>query len=243
MKYTSFLLHTILVVGLCLLLALAAGMGRRQERTEKCDQLVCRIVDEEERAYVDEEELTSLLKQQNAYPVGEYVHRVNLQHIEDIVRRHPMVRTAECYTTENGSVMLQVTQRVPLLKVITANESYFIDTDHLRMPIRKQINDTVLCARGRIGEQSAAGCIADFAEWLQKEPYWQTRITAVEIQDPHHVRLCQRQKGETILIGVWEGYEQKLQNAKRFYQQTQCLQTPHYATLDLRFRSQVVCVK
>ena len=243
MKYKSLILHTALVASLLLLLILATSIGRKQERTEKCARVVCRIADEEERAYVDEAELTALLKQHNAYPVGEYLHRVNLQHIENIVQQHPMVRTAECYTAEDGSVRLRITQRVPLLKVITANESYFIDTDRRRMPLSEQVRDTVLYAIGKVSEKTAMNQIADFAEWLQQDTYWQERILAIDIQSPRQVRLLQRHKREAILIGELEGYEQKLQNAKRFYQQTECINKPHYTAIDLRFRSQVVCIK
>lgn len=242
-KYTSIILRTALVAGLCILLGVAAGIGRSRQRDEKCQRLVCRIVDADEREYVDEAELVALLKRHNAYPVGEYLHRVNLQQMENLVREHPMVRTAECYTSEDGSVRLRITQRVPLLKVITANEAYFVDTDRKRMPLREEVRDTVLCATGKVGEHTAMGQIADLAEWLQKDDYWRTRIAAVEVQNPQHILLRQRNRGETILLGEWNGYEHKLHNAKRFYLQTQCIDKPHYTALDLRFRSQVVGIK
>lgn len=242
-RYTSLILRTALVAGLLILLGVSAGIGRSQQRDEKCQRLVCRIVDADERAYVDEAELVALLKRHNAYPVGEYLHRVNLQQMENLVREHPMVRTAECYTSEDGSVRLRITQRVPLLKVVTANEAYFVDTDRKRMPVREEVRDTVLCVTGKVGEQTATGHIADFAEWLQDNVYWQPRIATLEVQDPRHVRLHQRRKGETILLGELDGYERKLQNAKRFYLQTQCIDKPHYTALDLRFRSQVVGIK
>lgn len=242
-RYTSLILRTTLVAGLLILLGVSAGIGRSQQRDEKCQRLVCRIMDADERTYVDEAELVALLKRHNAYPVGEYLHRVNLQQMENLVREHPMVRTAECYTSEDGSVRLRITQRVPLLKVITANESYFVDTDRKRMPVREEVRDTVLCVTGKVGEQAAVGYIADFADWLQDNVYWQPRIATLEVQDPRHVRLHQRRKGETILLGELDGYERKLQNAKRFYLQTECISKPHYTALDLRFRAQVVGIK
>ena len=176
MNLKSVILKSLVVVGLFALLVVAVGMSRSKEREERCKELVCKIADEDERSYVSEQELFTLLKQHNAYPVGEYLHRINLQHMENIIRQHPMVRTAECYTAEDGTARIRITQRVPLLKVVTADEAYYVDTDRRKMPIRASVHDTVPVATGRVGFEMASTVFADFAEWVQEEDYWRQRV-------------------------------------------------------------------
>ena len=236
----SIILKSLVVVGLVALLALAVGTSRGKDREERCKELVCKIVDKDERLYVSEQELFTLLKQHNAYPVGEYLHRINLQHMENIIRQHPMVRTAECYTAEDGTARIRVTQRVPLLKVVTADEAYYIDTDRCKMPLRSSIRDTVPVAMGKVGFEMASTVLADFAEWVQEDDYWRARIEAIDVRLPKQVCIKQNGKQEDLMIGDLMGYAGKLEKAEVFYRRTASMEKPRYRTLDLRYRGQVV---
>ena len=236
----SIILKSLVVVGLVALLALAVGTSRGKDREERCKELVCKIVDKDERSYVSEQELFTLLKQHNAYPVGEYLHRINLQHMENIIRQHPMVRTAECYTAEDGTARIRVTQRVPLLKVVTADEAYYIDTDRCKMPLVASIRDTVPVAMGKVGFEMASTVLADFAEWVQEDDYWRARIEAIDVRLPRQVCIKQNGKQEDLMIGDLMGYAGKLEKAEVFYRRTASMEKPHYRTLDLRYRGQVV---
>ena len=236
----SIILKSLVVVGLVALLALAVGTSRGKDREERCKELVCKIVDKDERLYVSEQELFTLLKQHNAYPVGEYLHRINLQHMENIIRQHPMVRTAECYTAEDGTARIRVTQRVPLLKVVTADEAYYIDTDRRKMLLRSSIHDTVPVAMGKVGFEMASTVLADFAEWVQEDDYWRARIEAIDVRLPKQVCIKQTGKQEDLMIGDLMGYAGKLEKAEVFYRRTASMEKPRYRTLDLRYRGQVV---
>lgn len=236
----SIILKSLVVVGLVALLALAVGTSRGKDREERCKELVCKIADEDERSYVSEQELFTLLKQHNAYPVGEYLHRINLQHMENIIRQHPMVRTAECYTAEDGTARIRVTQRVPLLKVVTADEAYYIDTDRRKMPLQSSIHDTVPVAMGKVGFEMASTVLADFAEWVQEDDYWRAHIEAIDVRLPRQVCIKQNGKQEDLMIGDLMGYAGKLEKAEVFYRRTASMEKPRYRTLDLRYRGQVV---
>ena len=236
----SIILKSLVVVGLVALLALAVGTSRGKDREERCKELVCKIVDKDERSYVSEQELFTLLKQHNAYPVGEYLHRINLQHMENIIRQHPMVRTAECYTAEDGTARIRVTQRVPLLKVVTADEAYYIDTDRCKMPLVASIRDTVPVAMGKVGFEMASTVLADFAEWVQEDDYWRARIEAIDVRLPRQVCIKQNGKQEDLMIGDLMGYAGKLEKAEVFYRRTASMEKPRYRTLDLRYQGQVV---
>ena len=236
----SAILKMLVVVGLVALLVVAVGTSRGKDREERCKELVCKIVDKDERLYVSEQELFTLLKQHNAYPVGEYLHRINLQHMENIIRQHPMVRTAECYTAEDGTARIRVTQRVPLLKVVTADEAYYIDTDRRKMPLRSSIHDTVPVAMGKVGFEMASTVLADFAEWVQEDDYWRARIEAIDVRLPRQVCIKQNGKQEDLMIGDLMGYAGKLEKAEVFYRRTASMEKPRYRTLDLRYQGQVV---
>lgn len=224
----------LLIAGIC------AGRAGRPDRL--CTTLRYDIADADERLYLSEEELNRLLRTQDAYPIGKPLSQVSLQRIEDVVKTNPMVRTAQCYTDPRGEVCVRLTQRKPLLKVITTSDSYIVDTDRKRMPIRESIRDTMLIVTGKAGQQMATGSIADFAEWLRDNAYWQERIRYMEVRTPHYVRLLPTDGSEpAIVIGDLSGYRDKLRKLRVYYEHGVAeSEKGKYRELDLRFEGQVV---
>lgn len=236
---TLIIIAIVLSVGLLLC---GVCVGRVCKPDTVCTVLKYDISDFDKRLYLSEDELSSMLRAQNAYPVGKSLSHISTQRIEDVVRSNPMVRTAECFVNPKGELCISLTQRNPLLKVITADDSYIIDTDRKRMPVRAAINDPVLVVIGRVGERMASADIADFAEWLYANSYWQQRIKYMEVRTTHYVRLLPVDpQAEIIVLGDLENYAGKLHKLKIYYENsTQEVRDKQYKELDLRFKGQIV---
>ena len=194
------------------------------------------------RTYVFSNELNALLQAEDINPVGRTVDRLSLQRIENAVRRHPMVRTAECYVTPWNEVEVSITQRVPLLRVQTPIETYLVDTDRRVMQARPVVKDTVLLVTGVVGPQLATTQLADFAEWLQDNKYWKKRIARIHMRSPQMAVVCMRDKSQPhVVLGSLNGYERKLNKLRTFTENSgEALQGKHYEELDLRFSGQVI---
>ena len=225
------------------ILITAVAWGWRMRPTDApCVALKYLITDRNERMYLTEDELNTMLRAGDIYPVGRQQNRVSLHRIEQTVRSHPMVRTAECYLTPRQEVVVRLTQRIPLLRVQMPGDPYFIDTDRRVMQARAAVTDSVLLVTGAVGVQAASGQLADFAEWLQDEPYWQQRIRYVQVKSPHMVYLYL--KGDNtprVVIGSLFGYERKLAKLRTFFENSaEATQDKNYYELDVRFRGQVI---
>ena len=214
--------------------------------SEPCVSLSYEIEDLDERAYVTERELDTMLRHADMYPVGRPIDRVSLQQIENAVRRHPMVRTAECYATPRRNIYVRLTQRVPLVRVQTGAETYLIDTDRRQMQARASVKDSVLRVTGAVGPQTAARQMGDFAEWLQDNRYWQERIDHVHLRNPRMAVLYLKQplangQKPMVLLGTMNDYESKLAKLRVFMENGEmAIQDKQYSELDLRFRGQVI---
>lgn len=237
-------------VGILLALALLAGAVwwgyRMTPSTEPCLSLSYEIEDLNERAYVTENELDALLRSAEIYPVDRPIDRVSLQRIENTVRRHPMVRTAECYATPRRQVYVRLTQRVPLVRVQAGSEAYLIDTDRRLMESREAVKDSVLRVTGAIGVKTAARQMGDFAEWLQDNRYWQERIDHIHMRNPRTAVVYLKKPlsnglKPAVVLGTMNDYERKLAKLRMFMENSaEAIQDKQYSELDLRFRGQVI---
>lgn len=235
------------IVGISIMAGLMAAavvwgyMSRPAE--EACKAIEYDIEDRAERMYLTESELTGLLQQQDIYPVGRRLNQVSLHRIEKAIGHHPMVRSAECYLTAQQIVRVRLTQRVPVLRVQTPIDTYLIDSDRKVMQARQSVRDEVMIVRGAVGVQIASGVLADFAQWVKKEPYWHERIDHLYIQSPQMIYLYLKDEGTKarIVMGNMRDYERKMKKLKWFLTNTpQEIKDKPYTELDLRYKGQVV---
>lgn len=221
----------------------AAVWGYVMRPTEEpCVSLAYSIEDRSERMYLTESELTQALRNEDIYPVGRTFNRVSLHRIENAIRRHPMVRTAECYATPRNEVKVRLSQRVPLLRVQIPGGTYLIDTDRRVMQARAAVKDSVPVVTGAVGVQMASGSLADFALWLQDNPYWSARIHHIYVQSPQMVYIYLRGVNQPrVVLGSMREYERKLNKLQTFLEKgADAIQNKQYTELDIRFRGQVI---
>lgn len=240
---TRILLRTLGIVLTLVLFALAIAWGyRRAGEPEACRSITYILADGDERVYVFRNELEGMLHSLDIHPVGRRVDQLSLQRIENTVRQHPMVRTAECYITPWHDVRVVITQRVPLLRVQNADGTYLIDTDRRLMQARPAVKDSVLRVTGQVEMTMAAGQLADFAFWLRDNRYWRPRIDHVHIRSAEMAVILLRDKRlPHVLIGRMDDYEKKLHKLQLFLDKgREATRDKQYTELDLRYAGQVV---
>lgn len=244
MSNTARIIWSSIGISLAAILLVAAVVwGYKMRPTDSvCGSLSYTIEDRDERLYVTEAELDRVLREKDLYPVGRQLDLVSLHKIEKTIVAHPMVRTAECYLTPRNEVRIRLTQRVPLLRVQTPGDAYFIDTDRKVMPAREAIQDKVLLATGTLGVQMASGALADFAEWLEDNSYWRERVHHVYVQSPQMVYVYLRGENQPrIVMGAMRNYEKKLAKLRVFFEKgAEATKDKNYTELDLRFKGQVI---
>lgn len=231
-------------VGLTVVILLTATVwGYRMRPTdEPCRSLTYIIEDIDERQYVTPGDLNAILMANELYPIGRPLDAMTLHRIETTIAHHPMVRTAECYMTPQNDMRVRLTQRVPLLRVNVPGDAYIIDTDRRVMQARAVVRDSVMLVTGAVGVQMASGPLADFAQWLQDEPYWRQRIRYVYVASPQMIYLYIRgEKATRIVMGNLRNYESKLAKLRTFLENSEeATRDKEYYEYDVRFRGQVI---
>lgn len=226
-----------------IVMTVALSWGRKQTpRSTPCSAIEYDFRDGQQRKYVEESELDRLLDKEHIYPVEQPISSVALQCMEETLKQHPMIRTAECFLTPRQVVRVQLTQRVPLLRVQLPDEVYFIDTDRKKMESRPSITDKVLTVRGEVCEALAATSLADFAQWVQTSDYWSNRIAYVEMKTPQMMYLHLTGIHQPrVIMGSIDGFQAKLSKLHTFFEHgEEATQNKQYTELDLRFHDQVI---
>ena len=207
---------------------------------DECKAVIVEITDIGQRQYTSENSVLQHIRQQGLNPVGKIFDSINCGRIEQSVAAYEPVRTAECYKTSGGEIHIRITQRQPLVRVITATDSYFVDSDRRTMSILPSIRTDVLIAEGSIGTQMAKNEIADFAEWLQKNDYWRGRITRIAVRSDKNITAFQHSGEPCIVLGKIIGYKKKLKRLRTFMEAGSEMDIKSYKELDVSIDGQVI---
>ncbi len=241
---TARIIWTGVGVSLTVVILLTATVWgyRMRPADEPCRSLTYIIEDIDERQYVTPGDLNAILMANELYPIGRPLDAMTLHRIETTIAHHPMVRTAECYMTPQNDMRVRLTQRVPLLRVNVPGDAYIIDTDRRVMQARAVVRDSVMLVTGAVGVQMASGPLADFAQWLQDEPYWRQRIRYVYVASPQMIYLYIRgEKAMRVVMGNLRNYESKLAKLRTFLENSEeATRDKEYYEYDVRFRGQVI---
>ena len=211
-----------------------------------CQRVEIIIRDSVERQFVTEKEILVKVKGERLKVKGESMAEIPYQAIEEALKAHPMIRTAQCYGTPKGVLYVEVEQRQPLFTVVTENETYWVDTEHEVMPYRgtkdksTMYEGELLRVKGVVTKTMACRELAELVEWIYGSDYWRDKIERVQVKGPQDIRLKQR-NGMTLLIGKPERLAQKMHKLEVFYEKTSFPQdSVPYRELDVRYKGQVV---
>ncbi len=209
---------------------------------QPCQSIEFIIEDADERMYITDRELSQLLIKQGIHPATQHIDSIGLHRIEHAIRNHPMVQTTECYLTPHNEVKVSLTQRIPILRVQTPGETYFIDSERSKMPMRPTIKDQVLVVTGTVGERLASTSLADFALWLQDSKYWREKIHYIHMTSPQMMLIYLHGENQPrIMMGTVRDYERKLTKLRTFFENgQQAIGDKKYYEIDVRFDGQVI---
>lgn len=206
-----------------------------------CQKVEIVLRDSAAHQFVTTAELLRTLQQAGLSPLGTKMDQISCQAIEDRMLQHDMVRTAQCYKSPAGTVFVEITQRVPMLYVQTADGNYYVDTDRRVMPVRSTIHVQVPVLKGAVSQRAATEEYYDFVQWLNSDRYWQERITQIHVRNPKHIVLTQREVAGTIVLGELKDYQEKMARLRKLYVKGfDEIGYTSYKEYDLRFAGQVV---
>lgn len=211
------------------------------DRNVICMGLDVYLLDDSKVRFISEHEIAKILEAKGLNPVGNKFKQISTEAIERELLRNEMIRTAECYKTLSGNVVVKVQQRTPKF-LIVGNESYYVDSDRKLMPVSLNYAAYVPVVSGRVLRKMATNELFDFVSFLEKDTFWNAQIEQIYVRNDLKVELIPRVGNAVILLGTFDNFENKLRNLHELYKQGfNVLGWNRYDKIDLQYQGQIVC--
>ncbi len=183
------------------------------------------------------------------------IQELDVERIERVLTADPLIANADVFVDAQDAIHINVEQRVPLLRVIDKNgANYYLDANGAKMPLSKHFAARVLVATGNIPPYSPdflkrkqQGLLTDIyhlSNYILEDDFLKSQIEQMYVNGQGEVTLVPKVGDQKILLGHCKNYEEKLDRLKTFYKEGIPYMGWHkYATIDLRYKGQVVCKK
>ncbi len=238
------LLFTFTVLVVAYLIASVTLLNAKDDR-QVCKNLELIIGDTLYAGFINKAEVGAILQKNDIYPIGKQQNQIATKALEEELNQHPLIDKAECYWTPSGKLFIEVSQRVPILRVMNnQGNDYYIDNKGSIMPTDIRCIAHRIIATGNIEKPFAMNELYNFSVFLQGNPFWDAQIEQIHILEDYDVELIPRVGNHIIYLGKLEEYEQKLERLKAFYQKgLNQVGWNKYSRISLEFNNQIVCTK
>ena len=239
------ILLSIVMLVLIAYLAVAITAFNRKPADQTCRDMELVIKDTAYAGFITKDELKGILQKKGIYPIGKKMGRISTKSLERELSKHPLIDEAECYKTPSGKVCVEVTQRIPILRVMSANgENYYLDNKGTVMPPDAKCVAHRVIVTGNVEKSFAMKDLYKFGVFLQNNPFWEAQIVQINVLPGKEIELVPRVGNHIIYLGKLEHFEDKLKRLKTFYEKgLNQVGWNKYSRISLEFGNQIICTK
>lgn len=250
-KVLGIFLWTLISAGVLVLLVSAV----KKERTMVCKEVTVAFTDQQPFRMLDEMEIISALwpDAQKGLPQGKKMVSIDLFALERQLEKNPWVLSADLFFDQLHVLHINVNQRTPIARLFTPEgNSVYMDKSFAILPVKP--NDVVTLpvfsnfyinpSGANADDSLVMERIAGLAEQILSDPFWMAQIEQVNINADRSFELVTQVGDQTIKLGNRNDWAAMLGKLKLVYNRiSEENGWTKYATIDLQFKDQVVCVK
>ncbi len=234
--------HTIRLVLIIFAMIFLYSFSSKRNSQRKISKIDIKF-ESNENMFLTHEMVNNLLIQNLGGTSSIQKDKVDLNTLETVLDDHEMIEKAQVFSTADGFLNTRITQKTPIVRVITDNESYYLDSKGDRMSLSENFSARVPLVVGAISEENCKPFLKLF-NVIKKDDFLSKNITAAKIMPSGNVVLTNRSYDYKIVFGQPKNVERKFKNYKAFYHHAiKDTLIKNYKEVNLMFTQQVVCKK
>jgi cell division protein FtsQ len=234
--------HSIRLVCIIFVMVFLYSFSIKRNNERKISKIEIKF-ESDDNMFLTHEMVNNLLIQNLGGALSIQKDKVALNTLETVLDDHEMIEKAQVFSTIDGLLNTRITQKTPIVRVITDNETYYLDSKGDKMSLSANLSARVPLVTGAISAQESKPYLFLFNE-VKKDDFLSKNITGVHILVSGNVVLTNRNYDYKIVFGKPINVEKKLKNYKAFFHHAiKDTLIKSYKEVNLMFTQQVVCKK
>jgi cell division protein FtsQ len=238
------------LLGLCLCGLLTAGMQYKKHLP--CNDIKVNIERVNGHVFIDEKEITQLLKK-NGAAIGKPISEIHLQQLEFTLKQQPWIYNAELFFDNNQVLNVGILEREPLARIFTLlGNSFYIDSSGMHLPLSEDYSARVPMFTGFTSTKKKLSKpdsllmnnIKKIATIIQQDSFWNAQVSQVNITTNKNFEIIPVLGSQVIKLGNADSLKSKFDRLTAFYKQVWTKEGfEKYESISVEFSGQIVAVK
>lgn len=150
----------------------------------------------------------------------------------------------ECYINSEGKLCLKVVPMVPVARIFTNDDSYYINRDGKRIGARPEYYVNVPIVSGNFTSSVPARRALPVVNRVAADSVLRSLVTMIVYKSPRNILLVPRIRGHIINLGDTTRLDEKFANLLLFYRKVMPVKGwNYYDTISVKYKGQVVCTR
>ena len=237
-KLLKYLLLLCLTIGLSLLY----GFSLKRNTQKKIVDISVNF-EAGDNNFLTHNMVNKLLIQNNETVKNKAKSMLDLYSLENNILKNPYVEKAAVFYTINGMLKTVIKQREPIARIVSENNSYYVDKQGVKVPLSDVFSARVLLISG-VKEEEEIKEILPFVKGILKDDFFKKEIVGIHKSAENEFVFSVRSGDYKIDFGKLEDIEVKFKKLKAFYNTAYKNKTiQNYKTITVKYHNQVVCTK
>lgn len=256
-KIANIILWFVLAGGIAALV----GFAEISHKDIRCSKLDVHLNYQDENCLITADEIRQEVLIAGDSFSGKKISDINIAWIEQMVRENYYIEQAEVYTTLNGNLNVDVTQRRPMARLITPEQkSIYLGKRGFLFPVRTGFTARVPVVNGYLLDNLTAGRhvqdsmfldgknntveLYELMKHIDGSPFLRSLIEQVYINESNQFELIPKVGRQIIIFGDANDMAGKFTKLEIFYREgMKKAGWNKVSSIDLRFKNQVICAK
>lgn len=216
-------------------------------------ELVVHIHDKEDASFVSEKDIERIVLKEIPRLKKTSILEINSMELENVIRKHPSLTTADVYKTEGGFLRVDVEQKEPVLRLIANGRNAYIDIHGTLMYFSNAYTAHVPVAIGHFNLPKDFTDTANYpklirdlyylTEYLNDDSFLKSQFEQFYIDKKKEIILIPRVGNHRIRIATVDDLDYKFKKLFALYdQEFNEYGWKKYKEINLKYKGQVVCV-
>ncbi|MDR2847477.1 MAG: hypothetical protein LBV39_00065 [Bacteroidales bacterium] len=235
-----------------------------QQGEKVCTSVEVAILDSLRIHFVTSDDIRRIVENSQTKVRGKLSDSINTARIEARLLKNQAVYRAEAYKTADGTLHVDILQRIPVLRVINRyGESYYLDETGHTIRHNRNYSVRVLVANGHIDQRAPENNgfniketseigkkrniireLFDLAVWIKGNEFWNTQIQQIYVNADGDIELIPLVGAHIIIFGKGENFEEKFAKLETLYRNGFNVNGWNkYLVINLKYNNQIVCTK
>ncbi|MEI6313013.1 MAG: hypothetical protein WCP57_12195 [Bacteroidota bacterium] len=239
LKWLGISAGIILLIGLIVLAII-------KDENKPCERVLTKVDFESGNNFISEFEIDSVIQKKFSNQlVGMKIRDIKMNEIEFEIKKNKYVREVQMYSTFNKDIIIQVTQKEALVRIINnTGVSYYLTNIGDTIPLSSKFTSRVLVVQGDIQKSDIPNVLV-LSNYINGDNFWKATIEGVYKGSNGDYELYTKLGNQNVVFGkIDDDLENKFKKLKTIY--TELLPKVDfnkYKTINLKFKGQVVCSK